>query len=201
MPRTFLCYAPSDDAPRPAPPPFLTKGFITFGSFNNAAKITRKMLCLWKQILDRVPGSRLLLKNKALDDAGIRECFGRCGIDPGRLVLAPPEMSHLNHLDRYREVDIALDTFPYHGTTTTCEATWMGVPVITLAGEVHRARVGVSLLNSLGLPQFIAKTPQQYVELATNLAADTDQLRTLRTELRPRMQASALMDGATFTRD
>ncbi|MGD0465031.1 MAG: hypothetical protein ABSB74_21315, partial [Tepidisphaeraceae bacterium] len=105
------------------------------------------------------------------------------------------------HLELYHRVDLALDTYPYHGTTTTCEALWMGVPVVSLAGRTHASRVGVSLLSNVGLPEFIARTPQQYVQIATGLAGDLPRLAELRRTLRPRMQASPLMDAPRFARN
>ncbi|MGD0463443.1 MAG: hypothetical protein ABSB74_13245, partial [Tepidisphaeraceae bacterium] len=108
-------------------------------------------------------------------------------------------IDHLRgHLELYHRVDLALDTYPYHGTTTTCEALWMGVPVVSLAGRTHVSRVGVSLLSNLGLPQLVAFNPEQYVQIATDLAKDLPRLAELRRTLRPRMQASPLMDAPRF---
>ena len=105
-----------------------------------------------------------------------------------------------DHLNLYNRIDIGLDTFPYNGTTTTCEALWMGVPVVTLEGDRHAGRVGVSLLNQVGLTELIAKTPEEYVQIAVDLAKDTYKLANLRASLRPRMAASPLCDGKGFTR-
>jgi predicted O-linked N-acetylglucosamine transferase (SPINDLY family) len=118
-----------------------------------------------------------------------------------RLELRGSEPDFRSHLEVYNQMDIALDTFPYHGTRTTCEALWMSVPVVTLAGQAHVSRVGVSLLDAVGLPELIAQSPQEYVSIAARLAADLPRLAELRRTVRGRMRASALMDGAAFTRN
>ena len=180
-------------------------GPITFGCFNNFAKVTEQMLLLWARILQGVPQSRLLLKALGLGDESarqrVRQTLGKMGIAPECLELRGNEPLHHAHLALYHRVDIALDTYPYHGTTTTCEALWMGVPVITLAGKTHASRVGASLLNNVGLPDLVATTPEDYVQRAIALATDPPRLAGLRQDMRPRMQASSLMDAALFTRN
>jgi predicted O-linked N-acetylglucosamine transferase (SPINDLY family) len=201
LPQCAWCYQP---AASPAIGP-RRDGPITFGSFNNFAKITDPMLLLWAQILHAVPDSRLLLKTRALGSEStqrrVRQIIGEAGIDAGRLELRGYEPDHGNHLALYRRLDVALDTFPYHGTTTTCEAMWMGVPVVALAGKTHASRVGVSLLNNIGLPELVANTPEEYVRLAAGLAGDPLRLGHLRNTLRQRMESSPLMDAPRYARD
>ncbi|MGB8169477.1 MAG: tetratricopeptide repeat protein [Chthoniobacteraceae bacterium] len=180
-------------------------GPITFGCFNNFVKVTEPMLALWARILHAVPGSRLLLKAKSLENESTRErvrkSLGRAGIRPERLELRGQERGHEAHLALYHRFDIALDTYPYHGTTTTCEALWMGVPVVTLAGQTHASRVGASLLSSVGLAECVAASDEEYLQIAVSLANDLPRLAALRSTLRPRMEASPLMDAPRFVRE
>jgi protein O-GlcNAc transferase len=198
----FLCYRPSEDAPPPEPPPCLSAGHVTFGSFNNLAKLTPATVAVWAEILNAVPGSRLRLKAKALGDEAtcsrVRADFATHGIDDGRLdLLAWITASH--PLAAYHGVDIALDTFPYHGTTTTMEALWTGVPVVTLAGGWHASRVGVSILARAGLDEMVAANASDYVRIATSLAAKPDLLVELRAAVRGMMVRAGMTDGARFT--
>jgi protein O-GlcNAc transferase len=178
---------------------------MTFGCFNNFAKITEPMLLLWARILHAAPESRLLLKAWALGSEiaqqRVRQMLGEARIDAERLELRGYEPAHDDHLAHYHRIDVALDTFPYHGTTTTCEAMWMGVPVVTLAGKTHASRVGASLLTNAGLPELVADTPEEYVRLAAELAGDLPRLSHLRRTLRQRMAQSPLMDAPRFARD
>ncbi len=204
LPHGFLCYTPLE-APQPVHPlPAIETGHITFGSLNHTAKINRDVIATWARILQALPDARLILKAVPLGDAAVRarfhELFLRAGVSLHRVELLAPVPSKVEHLATYDRVDIALDPFPYNGTTTTCEALWMGVPVITLAGQAHAGRVGMSLLNQVGLAELIAESPEAYVELAVGLARDRDRLRALREGLRDRMQRSPLMDAAGFTR-
>lgn len=205
LPRGFLCYRPPEYAPAVGPLPALEMRHITFGSFNAMAKINEQVVALWAQILAAVAHSRLLIKNHSLRDAATREryvaLFEKQGIAADRLEFVGWLDRPAEHLALYHRLDIALDTFPYHGTTTTCEALWMGVPVVTLAGNRHAGRVGVSLLTQLGLTELIAATPQEYVRLAVALAGDTERLARLRAGLRERMRHSPLLDAQSFTRD
>lgn len=205
LPRTFLCYEPSPDAPEVGQLPCLQSGTVTFGSLNNLSKLTRRILKIWADILLAVPRSRLMLKGKVFSDAAVREqlwcVLADMQIQRERVILMGPKPSQAEHLACYRELDIALDTFPYHGTTTTCDAFWMGVPVVTLAGEVHRSRVGVSLLRNIGLPELIADSPERYIKIAIDLAQDSNRLQQLRDTLRERMRASPLCDAKPFVRD
>ena len=202
---TAWCYRSVEKSPEVSMLPAKAKKYITFGSFNAFPKLNEKVLKLWVKLLDEVAHSRLLLKAKSLVDNEVKKrviaLFGDEGIPPERIHLAAQEPSYHRHLERYHEVDIALDTYPYHGTTTTCEALWMGVPVVTLEGETHRSRVGVSLLNQVGLEHLIAKTPDEYIHIASTLASDLETLEVLRQSLRSRMQASPLMDEVSFTKE
>ncbi|MBF0304324.1 MAG: tetratricopeptide repeat protein, partial [Alphaproteobacteria bacterium] len=204
LPRSFLCYSPVDGDEPVAPPSFEETGGITFGSFNTLAKITPAMIALWAEILNAVPGSGLLLKAKGFSSphvaARMRDAFAAHGVSAGRLCLDGFSPSPRQHLARYGAVDIALDTFPYNGTTTTCEALWMGVPVITLSGDRHAARVGASILTNVGLPELIARDERDYVRRAVELAGDRDRLRALRTGLRGRL-SEGLCDAPAFIAD
>jgi protein O-GlcNAc transferase len=200
---TFLCYRPEENSPAVGPLPAVKKsGHIRLGSFNRLAKFSDSAIDLWSQILRRLPESRMLIKSLGLSDEATRrrltERFAAGGISADRLDLREGTASLTEHLELYNQIDIALDTFPYNGTTTTCEALWMGVPVVTLAGQMHMSRVGVSLLSNVGLQELIAQTPEQYVEIAVKLAGDLPRLTELRTTLRQRMQASLLMDAKRF---
>ncbi len=204
LPGGFLTYLPPAEAPPVAPSPLLEKGYITFGSFNVALKVTERCVELWSKILHAVPDSRLLLKalnfSSERGKAYFQNLFSEQGLGPDRVELVDwlPEVS--GHLGLYSRIDIALDPFPYNGTTTTCEALWMGLPVLTLAGKRHSARVGVSLLSQLGLTELIADSPEDYVQKAVALAEDRERLIALRAGIRERMQASSLLDHAGFTR-
>ena len=167
-------------------------------------KISDRAVALWTALLAAVPNARLLLKFVFLGSpevqADLRQRFADAGADVERLILKPPADPFSEHLNGYRDVDIALDTTPYNGTTTTCEALWMGVPVITLAGRNHAARVGASLLTAAGLPELIAEDEADYIRRAAALAADPSRIGTYRTTLRDRLQDSPLLDAADFAR-
>ncbi|HYD70467.1 tetratricopeptide repeat protein [Azospirillum sp.] len=202
LPGGFLCYSPQPDAPEVAPAPCLTHGHVTFGSFNNLAKLTEPTVAAWAAILHRVPGARLLLKSKQLadPDTGRRFLarFARHAIPPERITLAVWTLQPAHHLMLYAGMDIALDTFPYNGTTTTCEALWMGVPVVSLRGDRHAARVGADLLTRVGLSELTASDVADYVARAAALAGDPERLAAARADLRERMRASPLCDGRRF---
>ena len=206
LPGPFLCYAPPTASPEVAGPPVGQKGHITFGCFNNLAKMTSATIAMWVRILNAIPRARLILKPvsafaNAQTRAEVLQRLARHGLDPARVEALPPESTFAAHLARYGDIDITLDVYPYNGTTTTCEALWMGVPVVTLAGKMHASRVGASLLHAVGLDRFVAATPEAYVDIATKLSSDTAGLAQLRTELRSRMQGSPLMDAERFTRE
>lgn len=207
LPRAFLCYGADlvGDKPEPGPLPAIRNGGFTFGSFNRLAKVTPEMIAVWAKILKRVPGSRLHVKSFGLKDpatcALVVARFQAHGIGAERLRLEGFRDCLHDHLLAYHGVDLALDTFPYHGTTTTCEALRMGVPVVTLAGLTHASRVGVSLMTNVGLPEFVAPTPQAYADLAVGWAGRLEELAELRQGLRARFMASPLGDAVGFARD
>ncbi|MBF0304880.1 MAG: tetratricopeptide repeat protein [Alphaproteobacteria bacterium] len=204
LPGGFHCYRPHVSVEPAADPPSRAAGHVTFGSFNNMAKLNEPLLSAWADLLGRVEGSRLLLKGRGFVDPGVagrhREFFQKRGIDPSRLSLVTYLGSQTDHLRAYDGIDIALDSFPYNGTTTTCEALWMGVPVIGLLGRGHAGRVGASLLSQLGLLDLIAADPADYVDTAVRLARDPARLARLRSDLRPRMLASTLCDAPFLAR-
>jgi protein O-GlcNAc transferase len=197
--RPFLCYSPPNDAP--AIPIRAARPF-TFGSFNNASKISDACVDLWAAVLAAVPGARMLIKSMQLGDAAcaarLRDRFARRGIAADRLILRGHIAQTGGHLAQYAEVDVALDTIPYNGTTTTCEALWMGVPVLTLCGVVHAARVGAMLMQAVGLPELVTTDAPAYIARAQALAAEPDRLRAVRQGLRARMARSPLCDARGF---
>jgi|CXWL01.1.fsa_nt_gi predicted O-linked N-acetylglucosamine transferase (SPINDLY family) len=197
---TAWAYVPPVEAPEVQVPPGLARGHITFGCFNNPAKITDAMLALWARILLTVPDSRLCLKGAGFSDPAqqtrFKEAFVRAGVAPGRIEYLERTADTRAHLACYQRVDIALDTSPYNGTTTTCEALWMGVPVVTLTGDRHMARVGASLLAACNHPQWAASDEEAYVATAVGLAADLTRLAVLRAGLRDDLRRSALLDHA-----
>lgn len=199
------CYARPAKAPAVSSPPAQTTGHVTFCSLNNPAKISTHTLELWGRTLQAVPDSRLILKGRTLADPGLRgrlvDGLGAFDVSPARLELRDWTPRTEDHFATYHAADVALDTFPYHGTTTTCDALWMGVPVLVRAGETHAARVGVSLLRAAGLDEFVATTDDEYVTLAVRLANDPVRLADLRSRLRPRLTESVLMDGLRFARN
>ena len=205
MPECFSCFKPPSNAPHVSALPAVARGTITFGSFNNFAKITPEVMRVWIAILARVPGSRLVLKNWCLDNDRMKtfmlDAFVRYGATPGQVELWNPNTSNVDHLNCYNSIDIGLDPFPYNGTTTTCDALWMGVPVITLAGVSHVGRVGVSQMSNLGLQELIAHDTDHYVDIAVALANDVPRLAALRGAMRVRMSASPLMDAPRLTKN
>jgi protein O-GlcNAc transferase len=205
LPRSFLCYGGARFERPPEAAPRHRKGYVTFGSFNNLAKVTSAVVGAWARVLDAVPDSRLMLKSSlghgAASHQRLLDEFARSGVHGDRLTLLPREPSREPHLARYDDVDIALDTFPYNGTTTTCEALWMGVPVITLSGRRHAGRVGRTLLGNVGLADAVCGTVDEYVSTAARWADDGARLDALRTRLRGMLAASPVMDAAGFVRE
>jgi len=198
----FLCYTPREDAPRPGPPPVEKNGFVTFGSFNSIKKLTVRTIGLWCRLLKEVPDSRLVIKSSGLSSAAAQEHISGllrgAGIDEERFELLDKMESKVEHLSAYEMLDVALDTFPYHGTTTTCEALWQGVPVVSQVGEVHAARVGLSLLSAIGHPEWTAKSEDEYIAIAAGLGRDPAKLARIRSGLRQEMARSPLCDGAAM---
>jgi predicted O-linked N-acetylglucosamine transferase (SPINDLY family) len=205
LPGSYFCYGGPGLAPEVGTPPGLRDGRITFGSFNNLSKIGLETMRLWVRVLDALPESRLVLKAGPLAEEStaedVRRRFEALGLARGRLVLSGWKARLDEHLQAYHDVDIALDSYPYGGATTTCEALWMGVPVVSLPGTTHASRMGGSILGAVGLQELVAQTPDQYLGIASGLARDPARLAVLRAGLRERMRASALMDAQRFTRN
>ncbi|HWZ70528.1 MAG TPA: tetratricopeptide repeat protein [Casimicrobiaceae bacterium] len=205
LPDIAWCFTPLSGSPRIASLPALDKGYVTFGSFNNIAKITPHVLYLWARILQQVDASHLQLASAAFRDAEssrrFRQFFADLEVAPERIELLPDEPIPSRHLERHASLDIALDTFPFQGVTTTFLALWMGVPVVSLAGQNHMTRVGLSILSSADLEELAAPSYDGYVQAAVGLAADLPALATLRATLRQRMQNSLLTDSARFARN
>lgn len=201
LPRCAWCYRPIRPSLPLAPSPVASRGYITFGALNRMVKVTPEIIRLWSRIMSATPGSRLLI-SAGMDpysDQSVRPYFERNGIDPDRLDVVG-RREHSRYLQLLGEIDIALDTFPYHGTTTTCDALWSGVPVVSLAGRTHASRVSLSLLLAVGLGDLVAEAPDTYVFIATALAHDRDHLLELRESLRDRMRSSSLGDAPGLTR-
>lgn len=202
LPRGFLCYAPLEEAGEVSSLPALNQDRVTFGSFNNLPKVNEGVIEVWSRILKEVPGSSLMLKSRSLSDKSVRRhylnMFSNCGISSDRVQFEPYACTKQEHLSLYNRVDIGLDPFPYNGTTTTCEALWMGVPVITLNGDRHSGRVGASILTQVGLQDFISETKEAYIEKALEFAADLNKLAALRLSMRIRMKESPLCDAGSF---
>jgi predicted O-linked N-acetylglucosamine transferase (SPINDLY family) len=202
LPGCRFCYGPPEEAPPPSAPPSLARHYPTFGSFNNIAKLGPEVVALWAELLHRVPDAKLLLKWRSLADQGLRESiirqFADGGISPHRLELrgASP---HREMLAEYGDIDIALDPFPFSGGLTSCEALWMGVPVITLPGSTAPSRQTLSILTALGRQDWAAGSAADFIDLAARLAADRHSLETIRSDLRGQMAASPLCDGPALT--
>jgi len=201
LPHSQWCYRPFMSAAAAAAPPCLRQGHITFGSFNQVLKLSQASRRLWAQILSRVPGSRLVVLGVPLGHAhdGLLRDLTAAGIDAERIRLVP-YVSLQDYFGWYNQVDIALDTTPYSGGTTTCDALWMGVPVITAPGERPGSRSAASILTTAGMTDWIASGEEDYVGRAV-AARNIQMLANLRVTLRARLQASPLMDEEAFTRD
>jgi predicted O-linked N-acetylglucosamine transferase (SPINDLY family) len=203
LPAPFLCFAPLAELPDVVPPPFAGHGFITFGSFNSFAKLNPPLIANWASILRQLPDSRLLIKNLGMDYERPRkqvgELFASLGIAIDRLTFAGKTITPTDHLKFYGQVDICLDSFPYNGTTTTCDSLLMGVPVVSRAGNDHRSRVGLSLLSALELEYLVASDEDSLVRIVTDLTSKPQQLHNLRSELRSKLVHSSLGDAASLT--
>lgn len=202
LPNGYHCYLAPPGCPDISDLPARRNGHITFGSFASLSKLTPATVRLWSEVLHQVPDSRLLLKARQLADSTVRDrycsMFAACGIPRSRLTLELAIAETTQHLGFYREVDVVLDTYPYNGTTTLCEGLWMGVPPVTLCGRVPASRVGASLLHSLGLANWVAQTPQEFVAIARNCSQDPAGLATLRAGLRQRFSQSTLGSPGRF---
>lgn len=203
LPETRLCFTPPNVDVPVAPLPALASGHITFGSFNNLAKMNDEVVALWARVLSSVPGSRIFLMAKQLDETAVRQSviarFATHNINTARLILEVP-VPRAEYLAAYHHVDIALDPFPFTGGTTSAEALWMGVPVLTLAGERFLSCQGIGLLMNGGLPEWIAADADDYVVRAVSHAGDLQRLATLRNGLRQQVLASPIFDAPRFAR-
>ena len=200
LPNGFLCFQGNEKVLSKSDPPQTHYDYITFGSFNNLSKITSEVIDVWSKILNLIPKSHLILKCRKLkhNKDYYYELFKNKGIDKDRIQLYEHLPSTSDHLELYNSVDIGLDPFPYNGATTTCEALWMGVPVITLLGDRHAGRVGASILTNVGLKDFIARDIDSYINLAVKMSANTKKLKEIRMTLRRKMQESLLCDARSF---
>jgi len=200
LPETYWCYRPVDSAPPVGPLPAIRNGRVTFGCLNNFCKLSEAALSTWIRVLQAVPDSHLLLHAYAGSARQrIGERFARHGVSTERLEfvdLLPRD----EYFRTYRRIDVALDPFPYGGGTTTCDALWMGVPVVSLAGRTAVGRGGLSILSNLALQDLVTSDVDRYVQIAAALAADRARLGQLRATLRERMQRSPLMDAPRFAR-
>jgi protein O-GlcNAc transferase len=198
----FLCFRPSVRSPRVQAERSDSDRCFTFGSLNQYQKLSDFTLELWAEILHSVPRARLLLQSMSMDDPrtkdSLRQRFERLGVDRCRLELAGYSRTHL---DTYNRIDLALDTFPFHGATTTCEALWMGKPVVSLAGTLHVSRMGTTVLTNLGLDEFIARTRKEYVSIACECVENPERLKKVSAGLRRRFSQSALRDEVSFTKN
>jgi predicted O-linked N-acetylglucosamine transferase (SPINDLY family) len=197
LPHCYWCYS----EPQVRPPSTRAAGPPTFGCLNNFAKVSDLTLELWGRLLQRVPEARVLLYARTeFHRDRVRRALRAAGVDEARAAFVSYQ-SLADYLLTYREIDIALDPHPYGGGTTSLDALWMGVPVVTLAGRTAVSRAGATLLANVGLERLVARNEEQYVELAADLLRDADGLAALRAELRARVEASPLMDAPQFARD
>jgi predicted O-linked N-acetylglucosamine transferase (SPINDLY family) len=203
LPGGFCCYSPPRDAPEVwASPPAAARGYVTFGSLNKPQRLTDDVIALWSRVLRAVPRSRLFIGRAEIQGEVadmLARRFARHGIQRERIEMGYSAVGSQTHLSLYARFDIALDTFPWSGHTTSCEALWMGVPVITLYGKTHAGRMVASVLNQIGLESLVARTPDEYVRIAKNLARDVGTLAGMRMTMRDRMRSSPLCDGKAFT--
>jgi predicted O-linked N-acetylglucosamine transferase (SPINDLY family) len=201
LPDGYVCYSPPSYAPEVASSQALKSGYVTFGCFNNLAKITPVVLQAWTRILHRLPSARLILKTHQFSEtdtaAEMLAAFATAGIDPGRIALRGASR-HRAFMAEYNDIDIALDPFPYSSGLTTCEALWMGVPTLVYAGEIFAARHSFSHMCNVGLSDWAAPTTPEYEALAVAKASNIPALAALRTELRARVKASPLTDAPRF---
>ncbi len=203
LPEIYYCFTPPAVAVEVSDLPALAKGCLTFGCFNNLTKLNDTVLAVWARILHAVPRSRLLLKAPQLRDASVRasihDRFAAHGIGAERLLIELPS-SRADYLQAYHRIDIALDPFPYPGGTTSCEALWMGLPVLTRRGDRFLSHAGETILRNAGLPDWIAEDNDHYVARAVHFASDLDRLAHLRAQLRAQVLASPLFDAPRFAR-
>ncbi|HZK81344.1 MAG TPA: hypothetical protein VFC46_09765, partial [Humisphaera sp.] len=201
LPRTYWCYQPHIDCPEVAPLPALSDSRITFGCLNNFCKTSPTTLETWGKLLAEVPQSRLLLHvHEGSHRRRVLDFVRQYGVDSSRIEFVGSKPL-AEYFRIYNRIDIALDPFPCAGGTTTCDALWMAVPVVSLTGATAVGRSGVSLLNNVGLSELVAQSPEEYVDKATALASDLPALATIRAGLRDRMRQSPIMDATRFAAD
>ncbi len=202
LPGGSFCYRPPEDAPQPNSSPLMANGHVTFGSFNNIAKVTPTTLAMWASVLNALPDSRLLLKAAGLAYDSVRERLAAelevLGVQRHRVDFEAWKAESGEHLAAYGKIDVALDTTPYNGATTTCEALWMGVPVVSLAGDRSQSRMGASILTAADCAAWVAVDAGEFVSIATSLAKDRGALPGIRAGLRGKLAASPLLDGRRF---
>jgi len=200
----FLNYTPRTDTPDCDFTATENRDYILFGSFNNIAKLSPYSIELWAAVLSAIPNSKLLIKHKFFNDPGVQKSFLKrfqeMGISEKQLIFKAFNFTNVGHFEEYRQIDIALDSFPYNGTTTTFEAMVMGVPTLTLTGDLHASRVGTTIMKGVGLDQFTAATPEQFVQNAIDIASDRSALLEIKRGLRERFYQSPLADQKAFTK-
>ncbi len=202
LPDSWFCFDPIDEYPATDSLPALRAGHVTFGCLNNFCKVNDAVLQRWAEMLRAVEGSRLLLRcPDGETQIRVRQFFEARGIRAERVELVALISTRKEFLDLFQRIDIALDPFPYNGGTTTCEALWMGIPVLTLPGSLIVSRIGLSILSAAGVPELVAASEAGYVSLAASLAGDLPRLAQLRATLRERMKASPFMDAPCFARN
>jgi predicted O-linked N-acetylglucosamine transferase (SPINDLY family) len=194
---SYWCYQPAGEAPDIAPAPMQSNGYVTFGCLNNFSKVSLETMKLWGCVLEATPNSRLIVHcPEGVHRKRVLERFESAGVKPVRLELIGFQ-NRMAYMQTYQRIDVALDPFPYGGGITTCDGLWMGVPAITLSGNTAVGRGGRSILSNIGLPEMIAYSPDEYVNLASQAARWTE----LRPALRHRLETSPLMDATRFARD
>jgi predicted O-linked N-acetylglucosamine transferase (SPINDLY family) len=205
MPESYLCYTPHGELGEVVPPPALAAGHVTFGCYNNLSKVSSATIRCWAKVLLAVPNSRLVLRYAPEQQSRmaerIAEQFAGLGIGGDRLEFSPRTDDFAQHMKGFQKIDIALDPFPYVGTTTTCDTLSMGVPVLTLKGDRFIAHVGESILHNVGLEDWIAASQEEYVAKAAAFAADLPGLANLRANLRQKFFLSPVCDAPRFARN
>ena len=205
LPNIFLCYEGDRSIQLKPEIPANRNSFITFGCFNNTMKISDANMEAWAEVLKAVPKSKILIKSSTTSHSLFNEKFisvlNQYGIEVDRFLAHDRTEGYVEHLRLYDNIDIALDTFPYNGTTTTCEALWMGVPVVALRGDRHISRVSASILTNVGLAEYVAEDLNEYIAIAVKMANDLKCLSSVRKGLRKRLENSTLCDAKGFCRD
>lgn len=203
LPRSMFCFRPDQMTPDIGPCPSLRNGYVTFGSFNNIAKVNDHTLALWAAAMNAVPGSRLLLKSGAMaqevNRQSVEKVMASHGVAGDRLTLTAWVVNKGGHLKLYNDIDIALDPYPYNGATTTCEALWMGVPVVSRCGATHTSRMGASILRAAGKGEWVASSDDSFVAIAAKVAAEEDERARWRAIGRESLRRCELLDEAGFT--